>query len=90
MQNVSKFKNKVVISLRKFHTCTEPQILTLMKFRPLGKYKVRVATTMTHIHDDLPHAIFNTISGTCWKVSEFLDFNLKNRNNDRHHDTRSR
>ncbi len=37
---------------------------------------------MTHDHDDTPHAIFNTISGTCWKVSEFIDFNLKNRNSD--------
>ncbi len=34
---------------------------------------------MTHDHDDTPHAIFNTISGTCWKVSEFIDFDLKNR-----------
>ncbi len=40
-------------------------------------YKVRVAT-MTHDHDDTPRAIFNTISGTCWKVSEFIDFDLKN------------
>ncbi len=29
---------------------------------------------MTHDHDNTPHAIFNTISGTCWKVSEFIDF----------------
>ncbi len=37
---------------------------------------------MTHDHDDTPHAIFNTISGTCWKVSKFIDLNLKNRNSD--------
>ncbi len=37
---------------------------------------------MTHVHDDTPHAIFHTISGTSWKVSEFIDFNLKNRNSD--------
>ncbi len=37
---------------------------------------------MTHNHDDTPHAILNAISGTCWKVSEFIDFDLKNRNND--------
>ncbi len=43
--------------------------------------KVRVAT-MTHDHDDTPHATFNIISGTCWKVSEFIDFDLKNRNSD--------
>ncbi len=35
---------------------------------------------MTHEHDETPHDIFNTISGTCWKVSEFIDFDLKNRN----------
>ncbi len=35
---------------------------------------------MTHDHDDTPHTIFNTTNGTCWKVSEFIDFNLKNRN----------
>ncbi len=35
---------------------------------------------MTRDHDDTPHAIFNTISGTCWKVSEFINFDLKNRN----------
>ncbi len=43
-------------------------------------YKVRVAT-MTHDHYDTPHAIL-TLSGTCWKVSEFIDFDLKNRNSD--------
>ncbi len=43
--------------------------------------KVRVAT-MTHDHDDTPHTIFNAISDTCWKVSEFIDFDLKNRNSD--------
>ncbi len=43
--------------------------------------KVRVAT-MTHDHDDTSHAIFNTISGICWKVNEFIDFDLKNRNSD--------
>ncbi len=37
---------------------------------------------MTHNHDDTPHAIFNTISSTRWKVSEFIDFDLKNRNSD--------
>ncbi len=37
---------------------------------------------MTHDHYDTPHAIFNTISGTCWEVSEFIDFDLKNRNSD--------
>ncbi len=41
--------------------------------------RVRVAT-MTHDHNDTPHAIFNTTSGTCWKVSEVIDFDLKNRN----------
>ncbi len=35
---------------------------------------------MTHDHDDTSHAIFNTISGTCWKMSEVIDFDLKNRN----------
>ncbi len=43
--------------------------------------KVRVAT-MIHDRDDTPHAIFNTITGTCWKVSVFIDFDLKNRNSD--------
>ncbi len=43
------------------------------------KRKVRVAT-MTHDHDDIPHAIFNIISDTYWKVSEFIHFDLKNRN----------
>ncbi len=37
---------------------------------------------MTHDHDDTPDAIFNSISGTCWKVNEFIDFDLKNRNSD--------
>ncbi len=37
---------------------------------------------MTHDHDDTSHAIFNAISGTCWKVSEVIDFNLKNWNGD--------
>ncbi len=32
--------------------------------------------TMTHL------CYFDTISGTCWKVSEFIDFDLKNRNSD--------
>ncbi len=35
---------------------------------------------MTHDHDDTIHAIFNTTSGTCRKVSEVIDFDLKNRN----------
>ncbi len=35
---------------------------------------------MTHNHDDTPHVIFITTSGTYWKVSEFIDFDLKNRN----------
>ncbi len=34
---------------------------------------------MTHDHDT-PHAIFNAISGTSWKVNEVIDFDLKNRN----------
>ncbi len=37
---------------------------------------------MTHDHDYTHHAIFNNISGTCWKVSEFIDFDLKKRNSD--------
>ncbi len=37
---------------------------------------------MTHDHDDTPHATFNTIRGTCWKMSEFIDFDLKIRNSD--------
>ncbi len=37
---------------------------------------------MTEDHDDTPDAIFNSISGTCWKVGEFIDFDLKNRNSD--------
>ncbi len=41
--------------------------------------RVRVAN-MTHDHDDTLHAIFNTTSGTCWKVSVVIDFDLKNRN----------
>ncbi len=41
--------------------------------------KVRVAT-MTHNHEH--PCYFNTISGTYWKVSEFIDFDLKNRNSD--------
>ncbi len=35
---------------------------------------------MTHDHDGTLHAIFNAISGTCWKVSEVIDFDLKIRN----------
>ncbi len=34
---------------------------------------------MTYDHDDTSPCYFNTISGTCWKVSEFIDFDLKNR-----------
>ncbi len=41
-----------------------------------------MVATMTHDHDDIPHATFNIINGTCWKVSEFIDFDLKNRNSD--------
>ncbi len=41
-----------------------------------------MVATMTHNHDDTPYAIFNTICGICWKVSEFIDFDLKNRNSD--------
>ncbi len=37
---------------------------------------------MTHNHDDTPYSVFNTFSGTCWRVSEFIDFDLKNRNSD--------
>ncbi len=37
---------------------------------------------MTHDHDDTPHATFNIVSGTCWNKSEFIDFDLKNRNSD--------
>ncbi len=37
---------------------------------------------MTQDHDDTQHAIFNAISGTCWKVSEVIEFSLKNRNRD--------
>ncbi len=37
---------------------------------------------MTHDHDDTPHAIFNAISGTCWKKKEIIDFDLKNQNSD--------
>ncbi len=37
---------------------------------------------MTHDHDDTPHVTFNIISGTCWKVSGFIDFDLKNGNSD--------
>ncbi len=37
---------------------------------------------MTHDHDATPHATFNIISGTFWKVSDFIDFDLKNRNSD--------
>ncbi len=37
---------------------------------------------MTHNQDDTSHAFFKTISGTCWKVSEFIDFDLKNENSD--------
>ncbi len=37
---------------------------------------------MTYDHDDTPQAIFNIINGTCWKVSEFIDFDLENRNSD--------
>ncbi len=36
---------------------------------------------MTHDHNDTPHATFD-INGTCWKVSEFIDFDLKNKNSD--------
>ncbi len=35
---------------------------------------------MTHDHDETSQAIFNTTSGTCWKVSEVTDFKLKNQN----------
>ncbi len=41
--------------------------------------RVRVAT-MTHDHDNTPHASLNITSGTCWKVSEVIDFNLRNGN----------
>ncbi len=41
------------------------------------RHKVRVAI-MTHDHDDTLHAIFNTTSSTCWKVSEVIDFDPKN------------
>ncbi len=44
-------------------------------------YKVRVAT-MTHNHDDTAYAIFNAFVGTRWKVSEVIDFDLRNRNSD--------
>ncbi len=37
---------------------------------------------MTHNHDGIPYGIFNTINDTCWKESEFIDFDLKNRNSD--------
>ncbi len=47
----------------------------------IATYKVRVAT-MTHDHDNTSHTIFNIISGTYWKVSKFIDFDLKNRNSD--------
>ncbi len=33
-------------------------------------------------HQDIPYAILNTISGTCWKVSKFIDFDLNNKNSD--------
>ncbi len=33
---------------------------------------------MTYDHDDTLHAIFNTINGTSWIVSKFIDFDLKN------------
>ncbi len=51
----------------------------LWKIILLKECKVRVAT-MTLDHDDTPHSIFNAMSGTCWKVSEVLDFGLKKRN----------
>ncbi len=35
---------------------------------------------MAHDHDNTPYVIFNTTSSTCWKVSEVIDFDLKNRN----------
>ncbi len=41
--------------------------------------RVSVAT-MTHNHNNPPHAIFNTTSGTCWKVNEVVHFDLKYRN----------
>ncbi len=37
---------------------------------------------MTHNHNDTPQAIFNAINGSCWKVSEVTDVNLKTRNSD--------
>ncbi len=43
------------------------------------RHRVGVAT-MTRDHDDTPHAIFNTTRGTCRKVSEVIDFDLKNQN----------
>ncbi len=43
---------------------------------------------MTHDHDDTQQAMFNTIGGTCWKVSEFIDFDLNNRNNNLPHVSR--
>ncbi len=36
---------------------------------------------MTHDHDDTLRVIL-TISGTCWKMSESIDFDLKNRNSE--------
>ncbi len=49
--------------------------------RKKKKKKVRVVT-MTHDHDDTPSATFHAISGTHWKVSEVIDFDLRNRNSD--------
>ncbi len=37
---------------------------------------------MTHNYNDTPLAIFNSTSGTCLKVSQSIDFDLKNRNRD--------
>ncbi len=37
---------------------------------------------MTQDHDDTPYAIFNATGGFHWKVSEVIDFNLRNQNSD--------
>ncbi len=66
-------KDPIVLKLI-FHQ-TPLFVLILLAY----KYKVKVAN-MTCSHDDTSHATFNSISGTCWKVSEVIDFDLKNRN----------
>ncbi len=82
MESVPQYVENRSLSLRGWWTFRAYALKFIFLFSHFfllfNDFKVRVAT-ITHDHDDTPHTIFNTISGTCWKVNEFIDFNLKNR-----------